>query len=108
MEHAHRVLRIRRDGSRRSDAVQSPSWPVRPSDRYLEREARRALQGECMAQRRPFEAEGEMDRKSWREEILMWLHTKPTVNLNHNKWSYIMQTNGLVKLKWNTEEYLKN
>ena len=70
MEQAHRVLRIRRDG-RRSDAVQSRSWPVRPSDRYLEREARRALQGECMAQRRPSKAEVEMDRKSWREEILI-------------------------------------
>ena len=32
---------------------------------YLEREARRALQGECISQRRLSEAEVEMDRKSW-------------------------------------------
>ena len=75
---------------------------------YLEREARRALQGECIAQRRLSEAEVEMDRKVGRGEILIWLFPKPIVNLNHSKWSYIMQTSELVKLKWKTEEYLKN
>ena len=33
---------------------------------------------------------------------------KPTVNLNHWRQSYIMQTVGLVKLKWKAEECLKN
>ena len=37
-------------------------------------------------------------------EILRWLFMKPIVNLNHSKWSCIMQTNGLVKPKSKTEE----
>ena len=27
------------------------------------------------------------------------MHKKPTVNLNHSKWNYNMQTNGQIKLK---------
>ena len=57
---------------------------------YLEREARRALQGECMAQRRLSEAEvGNGQEKLGEEILLIWLHTKPIVNLNHSKWSDI-------------------
>ena len=44
---------------------------------YLEREALRALQGERIN-----------GQEIGREEILIWLYTKPIVNLNHNKWSY--------------------
>ena len=47
---------------------------------YLERESRRALQGECMAQLRLSEAEVEMERKSWRGEILIWLYKKSITN----------------------------
>ena len=36
-------------------------------------------------------------------EVLMWLYTKPIVNLKHSKWSFFMQTNGLVKLKWKNQ-----
>ena len=61
---------------------------------YFQREAQRALQGECVAQRRLSEAEVEMDRKNGRGEILA------------NE--AVMQTNGPVKLKWKTEEHLKN
>ena len=42
-----------------------------------------------------------------REEILIWFYTKLIVNLNHSKRSYIIQTNGPVKLKSKTEEYLR-
>ena len=61
---------------------------------HFEREAQRALQGGCVAQRRLSEAEVEMDRKNGRGEVL--------AN------GAVMQTNGPVKLKWRTEEHLKN
>ena len=43
--------------------------------------------------------------KVGRGEILVWLCVKLIVNLNHSTWRYIMQTNGLVKRKWKTEEH---
>ena len=46
--------------------------------------------------------------KGGRGEILIWFFLEPIVNLNHSKWSFVMQTNGQVRLKWKTEEYLKN
>ena len=67
---------------------------------YLEKEARRALHGECMARRRLSEGVVEMDRRSWRGKILIWLHAKAIVSLKHSKWSFFMQSNGLDKLIW--------
>ena len=49
-------------------------------DEYFEKEAERALQGECMAQKRLSEAEVQMDRKSWEGEQLTLLQLKPINN----------------------------
>ena len=66
----------------------------------LKREAERALQGECMAQRRLSEAEVALDRKKvGKEEILIFLSMQPINSLNHRDWSYIRRINGLIKSK---------
>ena len=60
---------------------------------YFGSEARRALQGECMSQRRLSEAKIEMDRKSWeRRNSVMALNET-------NRQLESQQTRGLVKLK---------
>ena len=77
---------------------------------YFESETRRALQGECMAQRKLAEAEMERDRMIWDKRNSDWTteSMKQTDNLNHKRQNHIMKTTGLVKLRWKAEEQLKN
>ena len=64
---------------------------------YLEKEAERALQDECTAQRGVSEAEADMDMRNWEErnsDVALY-----ETNLNHNGLSCVGQINRLVKLK---------
>ena len=64
----------------------------------LKREAERALQGECMAQRGLSEGELEMDRRRWERRVLTLLSMKSINSLNHRDWSYIRRIKGLIML----------
>ena len=65
----------------------------------LEREARRALQGECMAQRRLSGFEMEMDRKSWERRNSDMALFETSRHLESQQLEL-----GLVKLRWKAEE----
>ena len=68
---------------------------------YLEREAWRALQSECIAQRKLSDAETKRDRMIWDRRHSDWAATCETNSQleSPKNQNYIMQTNGLVKLR---------
>ena len=77
---------------------------------YLDKEAARALPGECTAQRRSSEPEVDRDRKSSerRNSDVALYKTNQQLELQYTDWSCIRRINGLIKLNKKTIDCLEN
>ena len=75
---------------------------------YLEQKADLAVRHECAAQRRSSEAEADMETRSGKREVLIWLFMQPIEKVSLKDWCCIKLINGLIRLREKGSVYVEN